>query len=87
MIQFTLFIDLKKNLKVHNYVNAMRRSQNQSIGYAMYYFIMNNHWFFYFSFIKSNSTIYFGLLTVVTMFTVLIADLILYQTIGDIQTF
>lgn len=68
----------KEEFKVdHNYVNAMRRS-HQSIGYAMYYtsvvIIMG------FSILVLSNlipTIYFGLLTVVTMITVLIADLLL----------
>lgn len=68
----------KEEFKIdHNYVNAMRRS-HQTIGYAMYYtslvIIMG------FSILVLSNlipTIYFGLLTVVTMFTVLIADLLL----------
>ena len=68
----------KEEFKVdHNYINAMRRS-HQSIGYAMYYtslvIILG------FSILVLSNlipTIYFGLLTVVTMFTVLIADLLL----------
>lgn len=68
----------KEEFKIdHNYVNAMRRS-HQSIGYAMYYtslvIILG------FSILVLSNlipTIYFGLLTVVTMFTVLIADLLL----------
>jgi hypothetical protein len=68
----------KEEFKVdHNYINAMRRS-HKSIGYAMYYtslvIIMG-----FSILILSNlvPTIYFGLLTVVTMVTVLIADLLL----------
>ena len=68
----------KEEFKVdHNYINAMRRS-HQSIGYAMYYtslvIIIG------FSILVLSNlipTIYFGLLTVVTMFTVLLADLLL----------
>lgn len=68
----------KEEFKIdHNYVNAMRRS-HETIGYAMYYtslvIIMG------FSILVLSNlipTIYFGLLTVVTMFTVLIADLLL----------
>ena len=68
----------KEEFKVdHNYVNAMKRS-HQSIGYAMYYtslvIILG------FSILVLSNlipTIYFGLLTVVTMFTVLTADLLL----------
>jgi len=68
----------KEEFKVdHNYINAMRRS-HQSIGYAMYYtslvIILG------FSILVLSNlipTIYFGLLTVVTMFTVLLADLLL----------
>jgi uncharacterized protein len=68
----------KEEFKVdHNYVNAMRRS-HESIGYAMYYtslvIILG------FSILVLSNlipTIYFGILTVVTMFTVLAADLLL----------
>lgn len=68
----------KEEFKIdHDYVNAMRRS-HQSIGYAMYYtsliIIIG------FSILVLSNlipTIYFGLLTVVTMFTVLTADLLL----------
>ena len=68
----------KEEFKVdHNYINTMRRS-HQSIGYAMYYtslvIIIG------FSILVLSNlipTIYFGLLTVVTMFTVLLADLLL----------
>jgi predicted RND superfamily exporter protein len=63
--------------KDHNYVNSMRRS-HESIGYAMYYtslvIIMG------FSILVLSNlipTIYFGLLTVITMVTVLIANLLL----------
>jgi predicted RND superfamily exporter protein len=63
--------------KDHNYVNSMRRS-HESIGYAMYYtslvIIMG------FSILVLSNlipTIYFGLLTVITMITVLIANLLL----------
>ncbi|MDD2894573.1 MAG: MMPL family transporter [Aliarcobacter sp.] len=61
----------------HNYINAMRRS-HQSIGYAMYYtslvIILG------FSILVLSNlipTIYFGLLTVITMISVLAADLLL----------
>jgi predicted RND superfamily exporter protein len=68
----------KEEFKVdHNYINSMRRS-HQSIGYAMYYtslvIILG------FSILVLSNlipTIYFGLLTVVTMITVLTADLLL----------
>ncbi|MFY9090014.1 efflux RND transporter permease subunit [Arcobacter aquimarinus] len=68
----------KEEFKIdHNYINAMRRS-HKTIGYAMYYtslvIIMG------FSILVLSNlipTIYFGLLTVVTMFTVLTADLLL----------
>lgn len=68
----------KEEFKVdHNYINAMKRS-HESIGYAMYYtslvIILG------FSILVLSNlipTIYFGILTVVTMFTVLIADLLL----------
>jgi uncharacterized protein len=63
--------------KDHNYINSMRRS-HESIGYAMYYtslvIIMG------FSILVLSNlipTIYFGLLTVITMVTVLIANLLL----------
>ena len=61
----------------HNYINAMRRS-HESIGYAMYYtslvIIIG-----FSVLVLSNliPTIYFGLLTVITMITVLLADLLL----------
>lgn len=61
----------------HNYIEAMRRS-HQSIGYAMYYtslvIILG------FSILVLSNlipTIYFGLLTVITMISVLAADLLL----------
>ncbi|QKF66759.1 RND superfamily transporter [Arcobacter venerupis] len=61
----------------HNYINAMKRS-HQSIGYAMYYtslvIILG------FSILVLSNlipTIYFGLLTVITMISVLAADLLL----------
>ena len=61
----------------HDYINAMRRS-HQSIGFAMYYtslvIILG------FSILVLSNlipTIYFGLLTVVTMISVLAADLLL----------
>jgi predicted RND superfamily exporter protein len=61
----------------HNYINAMKRS-HQSIGYAMYYtslvIILG------FSILVLSNlipTIYFGLLTVITMISVLSADLLL----------
>ena len=61
----------------HNYIEAMRRS-HQSIGYAMYYtslvIILG------FSILVLSNlipTIYFGLLTVITMTSVLAADLLL----------
>lgn len=68
----------KEEFKVdHNYINSMRRS-HESIGYAMYYtslvIILG------FSILVLSNlipTIYFGLLTVVTMITVLTADLLL----------
>ena len=68
----------KEEFKVdHNYVNSMKRS-HESIGYAMYYtslvIILG-----FSILILSNliPTIYFGLLTVVTMISVLISDLLL----------
>jgi predicted RND superfamily exporter protein len=61
----------------HDYINSMRRS-HESIGYAMYYtslvIILG------FSILVLSNlipTIYFGLLTVVTMISVLTADLLL----------
>ncbi len=68
----------KEEFKIdHNYVEAMKRS-HQSIGYAMYYtslvIIIG------FSILVLSNlipTVYFGLLTVVTMVTVLAADLLL----------
>jgi uncharacterized protein len=68
----------KEEFKVdHSYVNSMRRS-HESIGYAMYYtslvIIMG------FSILVLSNlipTIYFGLLTVITMITVLVANLLL----------
>ena len=68
----------KEEFKVdHNYINSMIRS-HESIGYAMYYtslvIILG-----FSILILSNliPTIYFGLLTVVTMISVLISDLLL----------
>ena len=67
----------KEYKKDHNYVEAMKRS-HQSVGYAMYYTsITIMIGFLVLVLSEFTPTIYFGLLTVLAMFSALMTDLLL----------